>query len=401
MADEGLRVSASVTIPDGRDRIHGHSLAGRRRAERQQGGERGAAAVRRGAARACYRRGSRERLLALRDHRISADGVVVIKAQQFRSQEQNKAAALERLAELVRRALVVPKVRRKTKPTRASQAAPARQQDQALAAEAAAAARSTTDGALRPRHLRLRRRRRRQRAHRPRRVRRVHPLARRALERRGDVRAFPRARALAECLACRRAAHGASRCRPARSSATRADRDRVLREQVQPVDGMREVLEGLTIPYCIASSGGHDKMRITLGATKLMPLFEGRLFSATEVPRGKPAPDIFLFAARAHGREPGAHGRHRGLRERRARGLRGRHDGVRVRRPHGGREAHRRRRRARVHPHARAAGTARLIREPRASVDDRGQRVMLASDLARLYEVTTGNLNLAVRRNAA
>jgi len=65
--------------------------------------------------------GARERLLALRDHRISGHGIVVIKAQQFRSQEQNKAAALERLAELVRRALVVPKVRRKTKPTRASQ----------------------------------------------------------------------------------------------------------------------------------------------------------------------------------------------------------------------------------------------------------------------------------------
>jgi len=66
--------------------------------------------------------GCRERLLALRDHRISADGVVMIKAQQFRSQEQNKAAALERLADLVRRALVVPKVRRPTKPTRSSQA---------------------------------------------------------------------------------------------------------------------------------------------------------------------------------------------------------------------------------------------------------------------------------------
>ena len=76
-----------------------------------------------------------------------------------------------------------------------------------------------------------------------------------------------------------------------------ADRDRVLRERVEPVAGIREVLESLTIPFCIASSGGHDKMRITLGATKLMPLFEGRLFSATEVPRAKPAPDIFLFAA--------------------------------------------------------------------------------------------------------
>ena len=45
-------------------------------------------------------------------------------------------------------------------------------------------------------------------------------------------------------------------------------------------------------------------MRITLGATKLMPLFDGRLFSATEVPRAKPAPDIFLFAAGRMGASP-------------------------------------------------------------------------------------------------
>ena len=83
-----------------------------------------------------------------------------------------------------------------------------------------------------------------------------------------------------------------------------AERDRVLRERVQPVDGVREVLETLTTPYCIASSGGHDKMRITLGATGLMPLFEGRLFSATEVAHGKPAPDIFLFAASRMGVAP-------------------------------------------------------------------------------------------------
>jgi HAD superfamily hydrolase (TIGR01509 family) len=83
-----------------------------------------------------------------------------------------------------------------------------------------------------------------------------------------------------------------------------ADRDRVLREQVRPVTGVREVLETLTIPFCIASSGGYDKMRLTLGATQLMPFFEGRLFSATEVPRGKPAPDIFLFAAERMGVAP-------------------------------------------------------------------------------------------------
>ena len=63
----------------------------------------------------------RERRIALRDQRIATDGVVVIKAQQFRSQEQNKADALERLADIVRRALVVPKPRRATKPTRSSQ----------------------------------------------------------------------------------------------------------------------------------------------------------------------------------------------------------------------------------------------------------------------------------------
>lgn len=62
----------------------------------------------------------KERLLAARDHRITADGVIVIKAQQYRRQEQNKAAALERLRELVARSLVAPKPRRPTKPTRAS-----------------------------------------------------------------------------------------------------------------------------------------------------------------------------------------------------------------------------------------------------------------------------------------
>lgn len=83
-----------------------------------------------------------------------------------------------------------------------------------------------------------------------------------------------------------------------------AERDRVLQEQVQPVDGIRAVLETLTIPYCMASSGGYDKMRITLGTTGLMPFFEGRVFSAVDVPRGKPAPDVFLLAAERMGVAP-------------------------------------------------------------------------------------------------
>jgi ribosome-associated protein len=59
----------------------------------------------------------KERLLALRDSRITAEGVVIIKAQQYRTQEQNRADALERLAELIRRAGKTEKVRRPTKPT--------------------------------------------------------------------------------------------------------------------------------------------------------------------------------------------------------------------------------------------------------------------------------------------
>lgn len=63
----------------------------------------------------------KERLLALSDQRISKDGVVVIKAQETRSQEQNRADALERLQELIKSVGVVRKTRKATKPTRSSQ----------------------------------------------------------------------------------------------------------------------------------------------------------------------------------------------------------------------------------------------------------------------------------------
>jgi ribosome-associated protein len=61
------------------------------------------------------------RLLELKDQRITAEGVVVIKAQQFRSLERNTFAALERLRELIAQAAFIPRQRRATKPTRGSQ----------------------------------------------------------------------------------------------------------------------------------------------------------------------------------------------------------------------------------------------------------------------------------------
>ena len=60
------------------------------------------------------------RLLQTRDKRLNKEGVIVIKAQQHRRQDQNHTAALERLAELVKEALFVPKTRRATKPSRGS-----------------------------------------------------------------------------------------------------------------------------------------------------------------------------------------------------------------------------------------------------------------------------------------
>lgn len=63
----------------------------------------------------------KERLLELNDHRITKDGIINIKSQESRSQEENKESALERLKELIKSVTVVQKKRRPTKPTRNSQ----------------------------------------------------------------------------------------------------------------------------------------------------------------------------------------------------------------------------------------------------------------------------------------
>ena len=74
--------------------------------------------------------------------------------------------------------------------------------------------------------------------------------------------------------------------------------------ELAPVDGVVEALDRITIPVCVASSGGHERLRYTLGLTGLYNRFEGRVFSASEVANGKPAPDLFLYAAERMGVEP-------------------------------------------------------------------------------------------------
>ncbi|WNC73034.1 alternative ribosome rescue aminoacyl-tRNA hydrolase ArfB [Thalassotalea psychrophila] len=63
----------------------------------------------------------KEKILAIRDSRINKDGVIIIKAQTFRTQEKNRAAAIERLIEFLTPVTVIQKVRRATKPTKGSQ----------------------------------------------------------------------------------------------------------------------------------------------------------------------------------------------------------------------------------------------------------------------------------------
>jgi HAD superfamily hydrolase (TIGR01509 family) len=76
--------------------------------------------------------------------------------------------------------------------------------------------------------------------------------------------------------------------------------------ELTQVDGILEVLDNLTLPSCVASGGSHDTMRHTLGHTGIYPYFEGRIFSASEVTCGKPAPDLFLHAAKQMGVHPSA-----------------------------------------------------------------------------------------------
>ncbi|GLW91239.1 HAD family hydrolase [Actinokineospora globicatena] len=77
--------------------------------------------------------------------------------------------------------------------------------------------------------------------------------------------------------------------------------------ELTAVAGIEEALDTLDaagLPYCVASSGTHEKMRHTLGHTGLYDRFAGRIFSATEVVNGKPAPDLFLHAASSMGVRP-------------------------------------------------------------------------------------------------
>ncbi|HEY2465137.1 MAG TPA: HAD family hydrolase [Steroidobacteraceae bacterium] len=77
-----------------------------------------------------------------------------------------------------------------------------------------------------------------------------------------------------------------------------------LKSELKAVPDIETILAAMRIPYCVASSGSHEKMHTTLGITGLLPQFRGKMYSVTEVARSKPFPDVFLHAARQQGVMP-------------------------------------------------------------------------------------------------
>jgi len=82
---------------------------------------------------------------------------------------------------------------------------------------------------------------------------------------------------------------------------------RVFDEELEAVPGVTDAIKAIAaegFQSCVASSGSTEKMRRTLGKTGLWDFFEGRIYSSAQVARGKPEPDLFLYAAEQVGVRP-------------------------------------------------------------------------------------------------
>ena len=79
---------------------------------------------------------------------------------------------------------------------------------------------------------------------------------------------------------------------------------RAFQNELKPIDGIHSVLEGLEVPFCVASSGPLEKMQNNLRTTGLIDIFQDKMFSCYEIQSWKPDPDIFLYAAKKMGYQP-------------------------------------------------------------------------------------------------
>ena len=81
----------------------------------------------------------------------------------------------------------------------------------------------------------------------------------------------------------------------------RARSAEAFKQHVKPVEGISEVLNNLTIPFCVASSGPVEKIRLNLSLTGLLPQFENKIFSCYDIQKWKPDPAVFLWASKTMG----------------------------------------------------------------------------------------------------
>ena len=77
-----------------------------------------------------------------------------------------------------------------------------------------------------------------------------------------------------------------------------------FKKDMKPVEGVKNVLENINRPFCVASSGPEDKIELNLGLTGLLPFFENKIFSCYKIQKWKPDPAVFLWAAETMGFKP-------------------------------------------------------------------------------------------------
>ena len=77
----------------------------------------------------------------------------------------------------------------------------------------------------------------------------------------------------------------------------------VFEKEMMPIDGVEEVLQSLDIPFCVASSGPQEKIRLNLKKTGLLPYFQNTIYSCYDIQKWKPDPGIFIHAATDMGYE--------------------------------------------------------------------------------------------------
>jgi HAD superfamily hydrolase (TIGR01509 family) len=85
----------------------------------------------------------------------------------------------------------------------------------------------------------------------------------------------------------------------------RAKTYEIFKTEMKAVAGVKDLLEGLKVPFCVASSGPVEKIRLNLTVTGLIGYFENRIFSGYDINSWKPDPGIFLYAAEKMGFDPG------------------------------------------------------------------------------------------------